>query len=104
MRAALQCSLRDLHRWPEHLRAEFPPYHDGGALGKAPLAIRVLKRLRTAQVVQPILCDQASHVRCLVGWRLGIGQPALDDLQQMARGNMANLEPCLGRDWLKKGK
>jgi hypothetical protein len=91
MRAALQDSSRALCRCPEHLRAEFPSYHNSGALGKAPLAIRVPKRLRTTQVVYSILFDQVSHVRCLVGWRLGIGHPALNDLVQMTRGDMANL-------------
>ena len=91
MRAAQQCSSRALCRWPEPLRAELPSYHNGRALGKAPLAIRVPKRLRAAQIVYSILFDEASHLRCLVGWRFGIGHPALDDLTQMTRGDMADL-------------
>ena len=91
MRAALAVLLKSPLPLPWHLRAELPSYHNGCALGKAPLAIRVPKRLRATQVVQPVLFDQVSHLRCLVGWRLGIGQPALNDLLQMTRGNMANL-------------
>jgi hypothetical protein len=60
-------------------------------LGKAPLAIRVPKRLRATQVVQSVLFDQVLHLCGLVGWRLGIGHPALGNLLQMTCGNMANL-------------
>src|SRR5262245_29856974 len=86
-----------LQRCPEHLRTEFPPHHNSHTLRKAPLALSVLKRLRATHVVQPILCDQASHLRGPIGWRLRIGHPALSYLLQMTRGDMLDFQACFGK-------
>ena len=74
------------------LGPQFAPHDDRVMMPEAPLPFFILERPRATQILLSVLGDQLPHCHGTVGWRLGIGHPALNDLGKVVRRDVLDLQ------------